>query len=256
MHHPICYYIPAHMLGHINLARARGLAEPGPEQQTARVSEAFRQRRRQALVNFNPTPPNPTPPPSRLTRMPPQSGGRSHSAAATRGSSALAAAVSPAALTIPVAGAHARLIYDDQNQWAFMSSTFAMRTTPPSRTKCEPGIRRARRHLEFYREVLGRNSIDNLGINLDANVNYGVSFNNTFSDATRMVFGNGDNVIFQDFTNDVDVPGHELTHGVTQFTAGLLYSDQPGALNEATSDIFGACIDVASATKTLVHSTG
>ena len=77
MHHPICYYIPAHMLGHINLARARGLAEPGPEQQTARVSEAFRQRRRQALVNLNPTPPNPTPPPSRLTRMPPQSGGRS-----------------------------------------------------------------------------------------------------------------------------------------------------------------------------------
>jgi len=97
--------------------------------------------------------------------------------------------------------------------------------------------------LEFYREVLGRNSIDNLGINLDANVNYGVSFDNAFWDGTRMVFGNGDNVIFQDFTNDVDVPGHELTHGVTQFTAGLLYSDQPGALNEATSDIFGACID-------------
>ena len=77
--------------------------------------------------------------------------------------------------------------------------------------------------MEFYREVLGRKSIDNLGINLDANVNYGVSFDNAFWDGTRMVFGNGDNVIFQDFTNDVDVPGHELTHGVTQFTAGLLY---------------------------------
>ena len=58
-----------------------------------------------------------------------------------------------------------------------------------------------------------------------------------------MVFGNGDNTVFQDFTNDVDVPGHELTHGVTQYTAGLDYTDQPGALNEATSDIFGACID-------------
>ena len=97
--------------------------------------------------------------------------------------------------------------------------------------------------LEFYRDVLGRDSIDNLGINVDANVNYGVSFDNAFWDGTRMVFGNGDNAIFQDFTSDVDVPGHELTHGVTQHTAGLLYSDQPGALNEATSDIFGACID-------------
>ncbi len=97
--------------------------------------------------------------------------------------------------------------------------------------------------LDFYRDVLGRNSIDNLGINLDANVNYGASFDNAFWDGTRMVFGNGDGVIFQDFTNDVDAPGHELTHGVTQDTAGLQYTDQPGALNEATSDIFGACID-------------
>jgi len=239
MHHPICYYIPAHMLGHINLARARGLAKPGPEQQTARVSEAFRQRRRQALANLNPTPP-----PSGPTRVPPQSGGRSHSAAATRGSSALAAAVSPAALTIPGAGAHARLIYDDQNQWAF--------DVLDVRNEDDPAVPGQNVNLaydalgatlEFYREVLGRNSIDNLGINLDANVNYGVSFDNAFWDGTRMVFGNGDNVIFQDFTSDVDVPGHELTHGVTQFTAGLLYSDQPGALNEATSDIFGACID-------------
>jgi len=50
-------------------------------------------------------------------------------------------------------------------------------------------------------------------------------------------------VIFQDFTNDVDVCAHELTHGVTQYTAALLYTDQPGAMNEATSDIFGACVD-------------
>ena len=48
MHHPICYYIPSHMLAHINVARARGLAEPGPAQQSAKVSEAFRQLRQQA----------------------------------------------------------------------------------------------------------------------------------------------------------------------------------------------------------------
>jgi Zn-dependent metalloprotease len=80
-------------------------------------------------------------------------------------------------------------------------------------------------------------------MNLDANVDFGVSYDNAFWDGSRMVFGNGDGAFFIDFTNDMDVPGHELTHGVTQYTAGLQYTDQPGALNEATSDIMGACID-------------
>jgi Zn-dependent metalloprotease len=145
---------------------------------------------------------------------------------------------------MPAPGTHARLIYDDQNQWAF--------DVLDVRNDGDPAVPQKNANLaydalgatlEFYRTVLGRNSIDNLGANLDANVNFGVSFDNAFWDGTRMVFGNGDGVIFQDFTNDVDVPGHELTHGVTQFTAGLQYTDQPGALNEATSDIFGACID-------------
>ena len=240
MHHPICYYIPSHMLAHINVARARGLAEPGPAQQSAKVSEAFRQRRQQAaLASLTPTPPSSGP-----TRVPPSSGGRSHSVTTTNGSSALAPAVAPVGLTIPAPGTHARLIYDDQNQWAF--------DVLDVRNEDDPAVAGQNVNLaydalgatlEFYRDVLGRDSIDNLGINLDANVNYGVSFDNAFWDGTRMVFGNGDNAIFQDFTSDVDVPGHELTHGVTQHTAGLLYSDQPGALNEATSDIFGACID-------------
>jgi len=153
-------------------------------------------------------------------------------------------AVAVAGVTMPAPGTHARVIYDDQNQFAY--DVLDVRNegdpaTPGQNVNLAYDALGAT--LDFYREVLGRNSIDNLGLNLDANVNYGTSFDNAFWDGTRMVFGNGDNVIFQDFTNDVDVPGHELTHGVTQYTAGLLYSDQPGALNEATSDIFGACID-------------
>ena len=240
MHRSICYYIPAHMLAHINLARAKELVEPGPAQQSAKVSEAFRQRRQQAvLANLTPTPP-----PSGPTRVPPSSGGRSHGVTATKGSSALAPAVAAVGLTMPVPGAHARLIYDDQNQWAFDVLDIRNEDDPAvAGQNVNLAYDALGATLEFYRDVLGRNSIDNLGINLDANVNYGVNFDNAFWDGTRMVFGNGDNVIFRDFTNDVDVPGHELTHGVTQDTAGLQYSDQPGALNEATSDIFGACID-------------
>jgi Zn-dependent metalloprotease len=55
-----------------------------------------------------------------------------------------------------------------------------------------------------------------------------------------MTYGDGDGQVFTDFTKSDDVIGHELTHGVTQFTAGLDYTDEPGALNESVSDAFGA----------------
>jgi Zn-dependent metalloprotease len=57
-----------------------------------------------------------------------------------------------------------------------------------------------------------------------------------------MVFGDGDGEIFLDFTIPIDVIGHELTHGVTQYTANLTYYGQPGALNESMSDVFGSLI--------------
>ena len=57
-----------------------------------------------------------------------------------------------------------------------------------------------------------------------------------------MVFGDGDGEIFLDFTLPVDVIGHELTHGVTQYTANLSYFGQSGALNESVSDVFGSLI--------------
>jgi len=235
-----CYFIPPHMLAHISSARAREHSEPGPSQKSAKISELLRQERRASALNIlRPGQPSPTAGPM---RTPPASSGRSHSVATTKGSSALAVAV--AGVTMPAPSTHARVIYDDQNQFAY--DVLDVRNeddpaTPGQNVNLAYDALGAT--LDFYSTVLGRNSIDNLGLNLDANVNYGASFDNAFWDGTRMVFGNGDNVIFQDFTNDVDVPGHELTHGVTQYTAGLLYSDQPGALNEATSDIFGACID-------------
>src|SRR5206468_3079577 len=58
----------------------------------------------------------------------------------------------------------------------------------------------------------------------------------------QMVFGDGDGVIFRGFTRSLDVVGHELTHGVTENTSGLEYHNQPGALNESFSDVFGSLI--------------
>jgi Zn-dependent metalloprotease len=95
---------------------------------------------------------------------------------------------------------------------------------------------------QFYKEVLDRNSIDDRGMRLDGYVHRGVSFNNAFWDGREMVFGDGDGRVFTDFTKSLDVIAHELTHGVTEHTAGLDYHNQSGALNESISDVFGSLV--------------
>lgn len=95
---------------------------------------------------------------------------------------------------------------------------------------------------DFYSQILERDSIDDEGMRLDGYVHYGVRFNNAFWDGQRMVFGEGDGTLFVDFTGSLDVIGHELTHGVTEFSAGLVYELQPGALNESVSDVFGSLV--------------
>jgi Zn-dependent metalloprotease len=57
-----------------------------------------------------------------------------------------------------------------------------------------------------------------------------------------MVYGDGDGEIFERFTKSIDVIGHELTHGVTQYEAALEYEGQAGALNESFSDVFGSLV--------------
>jgi Zn-dependent metalloprotease len=54
-----------------------------------------------------------------------------------------------------------------------------------------------------------------------------------------MFFGDGDGKLLTQTTAGIDVIGHELTHGVTQHEANLVYSGQSGALNESVSDVFG-----------------
>jgi len=94
----------------------------------------------------------------------------------------------------------------------------------------------------FYSEILKRDSVDDRGSRLAGYVHYGRAYNNAFWDGREMVFGDGDGVLFTDFTKSLDVIAHELTHGVTEFTAGLEYHDQPGALNESISDVFGSLV--------------
>jgi Zn-dependent metalloprotease len=97
---------------------------------------------------------------------------------------------------------------------------------------------------DFYQRVFSRDSVDDKGMTLVSSVHYGTGFDNAFWNGAQMVYGDGSGHLFQvgALTKALDVIGHELTHGVTQFTAGLDYSSQTGALNEHMSDVFGSLV--------------
>ena len=95
---------------------------------------------------------------------------------------------------------------------------------------------------DFFWEAYGRNSIDDAGLPLNGHVHFGVDYDNAFWDGERMVFGDGDGELFNRFTISLDVIGHELSHGVTQYESGLNYTGQSGALNEHLSDVYGSLV--------------
>jgi Zn-dependent metalloprotease len=95
---------------------------------------------------------------------------------------------------------------------------------------------------QLYETAYRRNGLDDKGLPMLASVHFGRGYDNAFWNGEQMVFGDGDGVYFNRFTVAVDVIGHELTHGFTQFTSNLLYAGQSGALNESVSDCFGAMV--------------
>jgi Zn-dependent metalloprotease len=101
---------------------------------------------------------------------------------------------------------------------------------------------------DLYKDIYNRNSIDNNGLRIDSTVHYQKGYDNAFWNGLQMVYGDGDedlppaDRLFNRFTIAVDIIGHELTHGVTQYEASLVYWEQPGALNESISDVFGSLV--------------
>jgi Zn-dependent metalloprotease len=137
-----------------------------------------------------------------------------------------------------------RTVFDTQHRESLEGADLKRTETSP--VAADDAVNRAFDGLgttrAFYAEVFDRDSIDGMGMRLDGYVHYGDRFNNAFWDGQHMVFGDGDGRLFTDFTKSVDVIGHELTHGVTENTAALVYHKQPGALNESMSDVFGSLI--------------
>jgi bacillolysin len=98
----------------------------------------------------------------------------------------------------------------------------------------------------YYKNHFGRKGLDgNDGFiySLVGVTSNGGPYNNAFWDGSKMVYGQGGGD-YRTFSADTDVVGHEMTHGVTQHTANLVYAGQSGAINEAISDYFGNAIDL------------
>ncbi len=101
---------------------------------------------------------------------------------------------------------------------------------------------------DLFSEIYGRNSIDGKGLRLDSTVHYMKGYDNAFWNGQQMVYGDGDEDLpaaqrlFNRFTIAIDIIGHELTHGVTEYEAKLAYYGQSGALNESMSDVFGSLV--------------
>jgi len=95
---------------------------------------------------------------------------------------------------------------------------------------------------DFYWTTLQRDSIDDKGMPLNGYVHFSRNWENAAWDGQEMLFGDGDGVHTNGFTVSIDIMGHELTHGVTERDAQLIYNGQSGALNESVSDVFGSLV--------------
>lgn len=101
---------------------------------------------------------------------------------------------------------------------------------------------------DLFKEIYGRNSIDDKGMAIESSVHYSIGYDNAFWNGRQMVYGDGDEDLpeeqrlFNRFTICIDIIGHELTHGVTQSETAMLYRGQTGALNESLSDVFGILV--------------
>lgn len=154
-----------------------------------------------------------------------------------------------AALGLTPAGQKRRAVYDAQRgsdlPGRLVREEGAGPTGDPAVDEAYDG---AGATYDLYDQVFSRNSIDDRGMRLDSSVHYLEGYDNAFWNGSQMVYGDGDEDlpeeerIWKRFTIAVDVIGHELTHGVTQYEANLAYRFQAGALNESFSDVFGSLV--------------
>ena len=154
-----------------------------------------------------------------------------------------------------------RLVYDAEHGSVLPGRLVMGEGDPPSTDRAvKEAYEGSGATYELLKEVYGRNSIDDRGMPIASTVHYGIGYDNAFWNGRQMVYGDGDEDLppeqrlFNRFTISLDIMGHELTHGVTQFETGLLYNGQSGALNETISDVFGILVKQRLLNQTVTES--
>lgn len=95
---------------------------------------------------------------------------------------------------------------------------------------------------KYFMQNHNRNSYNGSGAVIKSYVSYSNNYVNAYWDGSRMTYGDGDGVDYGPLVA-LDIVGHEIAHGVTEYAANLVYSYESGALNESFSDIFGEHIE-------------
>ncbi|KAH6612368.1 hypothetical protein C7974DRAFT_476270 [Boeremia exigua] len=275
----MCHFVPAYILQHIAQSEAAPEEARQAAIRTLSVDQDFREQRVQALASGEaPTAPESSDvsaaqapivssgyvPPGILEHVA-QSELADHetreSARATLRSDAKireqrVALVGPAATDEPLDPAAPplllkRVIYDGKNTpglpGILARKEGAPRTLDRQVNNVYDGIGIT---LKFFHTVHGRKSITGEGGTFPATVHHDsdtanpLGYNNAFWDGvSQFAFGDGDGIIFDHFADSLDVVAHEVTHAITQYSAGINYEKQSGGLNESISDVFAALVE-------------
>ena len=95
----------------------------------------------------------------------------------------------------------------------------------------------------YYQSTHGFNWTDHYSQGMISSAHVQRDYNNAYWNGTQMAYGDGDGTTFIAFSADLDIVGHELSHGVTEATSNLIYQNESGALNESFSDMMGTAIE-------------
>ncbi|HLF02338.1 MAG TPA: M4 family metallopeptidase, partial [Anaerolineales bacterium] len=136
-----------------------------------------------------------------------------------------------------------REVYDLQGKDSFPGKLLATEGTVPRDIDGATAYKNAGTVYNYFLKNFQRDSFDDNGANLYLLI-HSPELGNSFWNGEAMIFGDADGYIAS--KNDalvLDIMAHELTHAVTQYTAGLEYENQSGALNESFSDVFAVMVD-------------
>lgn len=138
-----------------------------------------------------------------------------------------------------------RMIFDCRNVPKIRNNLVRGEGQPPTHDEdVNAAYDNAGHTLDYFKNVLGRNSVDDRGHDLRFYVNYGRHYGNAewIPETKIMIFGDADGRQLTGFVKSLEVVAHELTHGITQHVNGLRYTFQSGALDEHFSDAIGSAV--------------